>query len=639
MAGPTHQNEGVAPASQGLLGRIKRANDDALYRFGPNTAEVEAFINAVSQLTPWQWRQVLAARRLVASVTKEGGAEGGKAGESARSIRASIMNSEGRMSEPMANAGGVLFDMLVRKSDEKQVAAWQAMSALVMRSHLPALKFAAHYAPFAGLVPLAGSDVLDPVTRRFLVKLEKLSAAQCEALARRLRIDHSASHALLQAVAKHPEVKSEESVAMAALTVIAAHLSGDSGWAAVRTAVHGGRVLGCMADLTRQQVEELWAPLEGVIPLDSLEEEDDNAGARVKAAVSTAIKTIKSPRARNPAATPAKAPAPYGPNTAEVAAFIKAVAELTPIQWLRVLDRRKLVASVTREGSAEPAGVVRSILAAIEGTRELDTFERCRAFAAVERAGYAIESHARQKHAEGAHHATPDDQLAQMYAPFGRSIESAEINGAGFARKLASLSKHDWQKVASAAPEANEEAVAPLVNAGTALVDFFGGRSDDEAVAAWHAVSALVRRHHLTPIKFAASYAPFASAIPVTSPRALGAMVSRYVTALGRLGASQCAVLAQEMQVDAAAAAALSMATVDGGARQAEEAAALAAVVTVPMRLVGSDGWAAVKSATFGGKVIGSRARLSSEHLAALWKPIQPAIPLSSLGSQPRPKR
>ena len=627
--------KGVAPASHGLLGRIQRANDDASRRFGLNTAEVEAFISAVAQLTPWQWRQVLAARRLVASVTKEGNQEGGKAGESARAIQASIRSSESHMSEPMVNAGEVLFDTLAKKSDEKQVAAWQALSALVMRSQLPALKFAAHYAPFASLVPLAGSDVLDPMTRRFVVKLEELSAAQCETLARRLRIEAEASRTLLQAVAKHREVRSEEAVAMAALTVIPAHLTGDPGWAAVRTAVHAGRVLGCMGDLTKQQVEELWAPLEAVIPLASLDEEDHTAGARMKAAVNTALKTIKAPRKRIPAATPARAPAPYGQNSAEVAAFIKGVSELTAIQWLRVLDRRKLVASVTREGSAEPGRVVRSILAAIKGTRDLDTFSRCRAFAAVERAGYALESHGHASNAQGAHHGPTDDQL---FAPFASTILVGRTNG-GFAHQLASLTKHEWERVAAAAPDANEEAVAPLVNAGAALIDFFGGRSDDEAVAAWHAVSALVGRHHLTPIKFAASYAPFASAIPVTGARALGAMVSRYVTALGRLGASQCVVLAREWQVDDVASSALSKATVDGGARPAEEAAALAAVVAVPMRLAGRGGWAAVKTAAFGGKVIGSRSRLTREHLEALWKPIQPAIPLASLGSQPRTKR
>jgi hypothetical protein len=118
----------------------------------------------------------------------------------------------------------------------------------------------------------------------------------------------------------------------------------------------------------------------------------------------------------------------------------------------------------------------------------------------------------------------------------------------------------------------------------------------------------------------------------------LGALVSRYVTALGRLGASQCNLLAQPWQVDEDASSVLSKATVDGATRSAEEAAALAAVVTVPMRLVGSGGWAAVKTAAFGGRVIASRARLTPEQLEALWKPIQAAIPLASLGAPARPR-
>jgi hypothetical protein len=614
------------PAPHGLLGRIQRANDDASRRFGPNTAEVEAFINAVAELTPWQWRQVLATRRLVASVTKEGAGQA----ESTRSIQTAIRSSDGRLSEPMSKAGEVLFDSLAKKSEEKQVAAWQAMSALVMRTHMPALKFAAHYAPFATLIPVAGSDVLDPMTRHFLVALEGLSTAQCETLARRWRIEPGASRALLQAVTKHPQVKSEEAAAMAALTMIPAHLTGDSGWAAVRTVVHGGRVLGCMSELTQHDIAELWVPLEPVIPLAALAEDyHQPAGERMRDAVSSAIRSIKSPRRRIPAATPAKAAAPYGVNSVEVAAFIKGVAELTPIQWLRVLDRRKLVATVTKDSSSEPAGVVRSILATIEGTRGLDTFTRCRAFAAVERAGYAVESHSHMR----------TDQVRQMYAPFAQTIPLDYVNGSGFAHQLASLGKNDWQKVADAAPAANEEAVAPLVGAGDALIDFFGGRSDDEAVAAWHAVSALVRRQHLTPIKFAASYAPFASAIPVTNPRSLGAMVSRYVTAVGRLGGSQCTVLARPWQVDEEVSNVLSKATIDGAARPAEEAAALAAVVTVPMRLAGSGGWAAVKTAAFGARVIASRARLTPEQLEALWKPIEAAIPLASLGAPARARR
>ncbi|MGA7911857.1 MAG: hypothetical protein WCC30_09980 [Candidatus Dormiibacterota bacterium] len=617
------------PATHGLLGRIQRANDDASRRFGPHTSEVEAFISATGQLTPWQWRQVLAVRRLVTSVSKEGT---GERSDSARSIQAAIRTNDARISEPMARAGEVLFDTLVKKSDEKQVAAWQAMSALVMRSWLPALKFAAHYAPFVAFIPVSGDDVLDPRSLRFVGAIESLTKEQCEALAHRWRIDPAASRALLQAVTKNRQVKSEEAAAMAALTVIPTHLPGDAGWFAVRTAVHGGRVLGSLGDLSPHQITELWAPLQEAIRFESLDStEEAPALDRVRSVVSGAIKSITGTRraARLPATPAAKAPAPYGSNSAEVAAFINGVSEMTPIQWLRVLDRRKLVASITREGSAEPAGVVRSILAAIEGTRELDTFTRCRAFAAVERAGFAAEAHG---------HLTRE-QVDEMYAPFSASIPMQHLNGGGFAHKLAALGKSDWEKVAAEAPEVNEEAVAPLVNAGTALIDFFGGRSDDEAVAAWHAVSALVRRHQLTAIKFAASYAPFASAIPVTSPRSLGAMVSRYVTAIGRLGSTQCVVLSQPWQISDDLSNVLSKALADGSARPAEEAAALAAVVTVPMRLSGSNGWAAVKTAAFGGRVIASRNKLTPEQLESLWLPIQQAIPLASLGAPSKPRR
>ena len=615
----------MAPASHGLLGRIQRANDDASHRFGPHTAEVEAFIVAAAQLTPWQWRQVLAVRRLVASVSKEG------APDSARSIQAAIRTSDRRISEPIARAGEVLFDTLVKKSDDKQVAAWQAMTAIVMRSQLPALKFAVNYAPFAALIPLSGSDVLDPKTRRFMARLEDLTREQLEVLARRWRIEPAASRTLLQAVAKNRHVKSEEAVAIAALSLIPNQLTGDQGWAAVRTAVHAGRVLGTLADLTEQEITELWAPIESVISLASLSEVVElPASARVRAAVGSAIKTItRPPRSRAVTAPVARAAAPYGPNHAEVAAFIKGAAELSPIQWLRVLDRRKLVSSVTREGAAEPAGVVRSILAMLEGTRDLDSYLRCRAFVAVERAGFALEARGHLNL----------DQVREVLTPFEASIAFGELNGGGFAHKVASLDKGQWHRIASAAPDANEEAVAPLVNAGIALIDFFGGRSDDEAVAAWHAVSALVHRHRLTPIKFAASYAPFASAIPVTNPRSLGAMVSRYVTAVGRLGASQCAVLAQPWQIDDALSSVLSSAVADGGSRAGEEAAALNAVVTVPMRLAGGGGWAAVKTAAFGGRVIAIRSRLTVEQLVALWAPIQPAIPLVSLNAPARARR
>ena len=615
----------MAQSTHGLLGRIQRANDDASRRFGANTAEVEAFIEAAAHLTPWQWRQVLATRRLVASVTKE---PSRKASEARRAIQAAIRSTESGLSEPMARTGEALFEALEKRTDEKVVAAWQAASALVLRHQLPALKFAAHYAPFAGLIPVSAADALDPTTRRFLTAVEGLTMAECEILAKPWRLDHDASRALTQAVAKSRHLKIEEAVALSALATIPAVLSGDTGWAAVRTAVHGGRVLSRRSVLSSEEIAALWAPLEPVIRFKSLDKSSGRkgTGAGVRAAVTKAIEAIKPPRVA-PLPAP-KAAAPYGPNSGEVAAFLKAVMELTPIQWLRVLDRRQLVASVTREGSAEPASVVRALLATIEGTQDLDSFTRSRAFAAVERASFAVETKARTKH----------DQLVEHYEPFASLIPLDEVDSDDFVRRLGSLSVEDWTQVAGSVPSVNQDVVSPLVNAGTALLDFLRRRSDDEAVATWHAVAALVRRYHLTPIKFAASYAPFASAIPTTSARARGAMVLRYVTALGRLGGTQCEALAQPWQLTDEMSNVLSRAMMDGSARPAEEAAALAAVVTVPMRLSGSAGWAAVKTAAFGGRVIASRARLTAEQIEALWKPISSAIPLSSLGAPAKAK-
>ena len=609
----------MAESSDGPLGVIQTENDDVSRRFGPNTAEVEAFIQAVARLTPTEWKKVVAARKLVASVTKEGS---GEAPDELQSIRAAMGSGEGRVSESMTRVGEALFEALETQTDENVVAAWQAVSALVLRQQLSALKFAAHYVPFATLIPVLGVSALDPTTRRFLSSLKRLTADQCASLARPWRLEHNTSRALLQAVANRGHLHVEEAVALRALATIPARLSGDAGWAAVRTVVHGGRVLSRRADLASDEVTVLWAPLQEMIPLESLEKVrgDEGAPKRVRAVTTKRTKPVKPPKVV--VAKPPKAAALYGPNSAEVAAFVKAVVELTPIQWLRVLDRRQLVSSVTREGSAEPATVVRALFAGIEGTKELDSFTRCRAFVAVEQASFAVETKAAVEH----------ERVVQQFSPFAGLIPE-EVDSDEFVRRLASLNAEQWAQVAAAVPAVNEGVVAPLINAGTALIDFLNRRLDDETVATWHAVSALVRRRQLTPIKFAASYAPFASAIPVKGANASGAMLVRYLTAIGRLGGSQCEALAQPWQLSDEISNALSRAMKDGSARHAEEAAALAAVVTVPMRLSGSAGWAAVKTAAYGGRVIASRTRLTVEQTDELWRPIQPAIPFASLGA------
>lgn len=626
----------MVPATQGLLGRILRANDDFARRFGQNTAEVDAFIHAASQLTPWQWRQVLTARRVVSSVTKE---DLGQATASLQSIQATIRSTEAGISGAMLKAGEALFEALDKRSDDKVAIAWQALSALVMRQQHSPLKFAAHYAPFITLIPVSGFDALDPATMRFLTAVQRLTRERCEVLARRWRLDPDASRALLQVVAKSGYLKAEEAAALVALRTVPSQLAGEAGWAAVKTVVHGGRVVGARAALSKEQLAVLWAPLEPGIPLATIEEPVPKpVRARVRAAVARATTAITKPPAPRAAAaatatprktTPPKAASPYGPNSVEVAAFIKGVVELTPIQWLRVLDRRKLVASVTRHDGGEPAGVVRSLLAAIKGTRDLDTFSRCRAFAAVERAAGAVAAKADLTYEES----------MQGYGAFGEIVQIDYVDVDGFAQLVAALNTGDWVKVAESIPAVNQDVVAPLVNAGAALYEFLERKSDDEAVAAWEAGSALVRRQQLAPIKFAASYAPFASAIPATNPRTLGAPVLRYISAISRLSANQCALLAKPWQMADDLSSVLSKAVADGGSRTAEEAAALVAVVTVPMRVGGSEGWAAAKTAAFGGRVIGSKARLSLEQLEVLWQPIQPAIPLASLGAVAKSRR
>lgn len=98
-------------------------------------------------------------------------------------------------------------------------------------------------------------------------------------------------------------------------------------------------------------------------------------------------------------------------------------------------------------------------------------------------------------------------------------------------------------------------------------------------------------------------------------------------------------MLAQPWQVGDEVSNALSKVVADGSTRTGEEAAALTAVVTVPMRLTGSKGWAAVKTAAYGGRVIASRTKLTAQQLEELWKPVEAAIPLASLAAPPKARR
>src|SRR4029077_20268157 len=86
------------------------------------------------------------------------------------------------------------------------------------------------------------------------------------------------------------------------------------------------------------------------------------------------------------------------------------------------------------------------------------------------------------------------EESMKGYGAFGEIVQLDYVDADGFAKLVAALSTGDWVKVAEAIPAVNQDVVAPLVNAGTALQDFLEGRSDDEAVAAGQGVSARGRR-------------------------------------------------------------------------------------------------------------------------------------------------
>lgn len=581
---------------------VASAGPDA-NRFGANSAEVAAFVEAVDRLTESQWRRVVAARKQAAVILRD------TSTPPVEVVRAMLQGGDAGHSQA-DEINRALAPALGGKGDDKVLAAWLAANALSRRRQLAALTFAAHYAPFADVIPLR-AEPLAAVEQRFLKRLKGLGPEQWQALARPWSVDRDASSALLQAAARSTTREAEEAAALAAIALAPKHLSGDAGWAAVKTVAHGARVLASRDDVSAELHAALWGPLEEAIPLGSLEN------------VAPAPKEPKPKKSRpEPKARPTARRGPlYGANHAEVATFIKTVLALTPIQWLRILDRRQLVASVTRERSAEPTPVVRASLAAVAATRELEPDARCRVYAAVERAAYALESKGQLSPAVALQH----------YGSLAGVVPFDGVDAAGFPARLAALNPEEWARLASTAPDVQAAAVAPLVNAGDAVCADLAARSDDQAAVAWHALTALIQRAQLSPIKFAASFAPFASAVIVVKPRSLSPSVQRYLAAVGRVSAHQCSLLAEPWTLPDDASTALSRASAGGNARTAEEAAALTALVTVPMRLTGDPGWAAAKTLAYGARVAASREALSAEELKALWKPLERAIPMSTL--------
>jgi len=185
-------------------------------RYGPNTAEVTAFIESVGRLSPSKWKKVIAARGPAARVTRDGS---GQPAEIVRAMLGGAPNGAATLPEPMSNVATDMAAMLAKRSDAEAVAAWQAASALVRRRQLSALTFAAHYAPFASVIPPLQADGLPPIVERFANALKWMSAPQWESLSRPWSLDRESSGSLLQAALKSRARESEEAVAIAAIAV------------------------------------------------------------------------------------------------------------------------------------------------------------------------------------------------------------------------------------------------------------------------------------------------------------------------------------------------------------------------------------------------------------------------------------
>ena len=77
-----------------------------------------------------------------------------------------------------------------------------------------------------------------------------------------------------------------------------------------------------------------------------------------------------------PRATPAGQR--FGPNSAEVAAFVEAVAGLTAGQWRKVVAARRLASAVIRDPSALPVDAVRAMARICVAAKKHPAYERAR---------------------------------------------------------------------------------------------------------------------------------------------------------------------------------------------------------------------------------------------------------------------
>src|SRR5439155_417987 len=141
------------------------------------------------------------------------------------------------------------------------------------------------------------------------------------------------------------------------------------------------------------------------------------------------------------------------------------------------------------------------------------------------------------------------------------------------------------------APDGTGTLPEPMSNVAADMAAILAKRSDAEAVAAWQAASALVRRRQLSALTFAAHYSPFGSVIPLAQASDLPPIVERFANALKWLSAPLWESLARPWSLDRESSASLLQAAMKSRARESEEAVAIAAITVAPRHISGDGGW------------------------------------------------
>src|SRR5438046_975264 len=170
----------------------------------------------------------------------------------------------------------------------------------------------------------------------------------------------------------------------------------------------------------------------------------------------------------------------------------------------------------------------------------------------------------------------------RLSPPRWRKVMAARESATRVTRDSSSQPAEIVRAMLAGAPDGTGTLPEPMSNVAADMAAILAKRSDAEAVAAWQAASALVRRRQLSALTFAAHYSPFGSVIPLAQASDLPPIVERFANALKWLSAPLWESLARPWSLDRESSASLLQAAMKSLARESEEAVAIAASTVAP---------------------------------------------------------